>query len=155
MKIRHTYSPEETELLGFELGLLLKDEPKIVIMLDGDLGAGKTTLTKGLARGIGVTDIVNSPTFTIMKKYNTKDYRKVLFHLDLYRLDHVGDDFDLEEYIDGQGMIVVEWPYRVSEFMPKDYLLIQITKINEQEREFKMTCIGIPCKRAVQYIWKD
>lgn len=152
MKVKKTYSAEETISLGYELGLLLKDEPKITIMLDGDLGAGKTTFTKGLAKGIGVTEIVNSPTFTIMKKYNTKDYRKVLYHLDLYRLDHVGDDFDLEEYIDSQGMVVVEWPYNVSAFMPKDYLLVQIKKINDTEREFTMTCVGIPCKRAVQYI---
>ncbi|TNF09768.1 MAG: tRNA (adenosine(37)-N6)-threonylcarbamoyltransferase complex ATPase subunit type 1 TsaE [Bacillota bacterium] len=152
MKIKHTYSPEETEFLGYELGLLLKDEYKVVILLDGDLGSGKTTFTKGIARGIGVTDIVNSPTYTILKKYHTKDYRKVLYHLDLYRLDHVGDDFDLEEYIDGQGMIVVEWPYKVSEFMPKDYLLVNIKKVSDTEREFILTCVGIPCKRAVQYI---
>lgn len=152
MKVKHTYSALETENLGYELGLLLKEEHKIVILLDGDLGAGKTTFTKGLARGIGVEEIVNSPTFTIMKKYVTKDYRRVLYHLDLYRLDHAGDDFDLEEYIDGQGMIVVEWPYQVAEFIPKDYLLVQIKKINDNEREFTMTCIGIPCKRAVQYI---
>ena len=152
MKVKHTYSALETENLGYELGLLLKEEHKIVILLDGDLGAGKTTFTKGLARGSGVEEIVNSPTFTIMKKYLTKDYRRVLYHLDLYRLDHAGDDFDLEEYIDGQGMIVVEWPYQVAEFIPKDYLLVQIKKINDNEREFTMTCIGIPCKRAVQYI---
>jgi len=152
MKIKHTYSPEETENLGYELGLLLKDESRIVILLDGDLGAGKTTFTKGIARGIGVKEIVNSPTFTIMKKYNTKDYFRYLYHIDLYRLDTVGDDFDLEEYIDGQGMVVVEWPYKVTQFMPKDYLLVEIKKVSETEREFTMTCVGMPCKRAVQYI---
>lgn len=152
MIIKTTHSAEGTEALGYELGLLLKDEYHVVILLDGDLGAGKTTFTKGIARGVGVTDIVNSPTYTILKKYNTKDYKKMLYHLDLYRLDKVGDDFDLEEYMDGQGIVVVEWPYKVSEFMPKDYLLVQIKKISEQEREFTMTCVGIPCKRAVQYI---
>jgi tRNA threonylcarbamoyladenosine biosynthesis protein TsaE len=152
MKIKHTYSPEETENLGYELGLLLKDESRIVILLDGELGAGKTTFTKGIARGIGVKEIVNSPTFTIMKKYNTKDYFRYLYHIDLYRLDTVGDDFDLEEYIDGQGMVVVEWPYKVTQFMPKDYLLVEIKKVTETEREFTMTCVGMPCKRAVQYI---
>jgi tRNA threonylcarbamoyladenosine biosynthesis protein TsaE len=152
MKIKHTYSPDETENLGYELGLLLKDESRIVILLDGDLGAGKTTFTKGIARGIGVKEIVNSPTFTIMKKYNTKDYFRYLYHIDLYRLDEVGDDFDLEEYIDGQGMVVVEWPYKVTQFMPKDYLLVEIKKVTETEREFIMTCVGMPCKRAVQYI---
>lgn len=152
MKIKKTYSEVETESLGYELGLLLKDEPKILILLDGELGSGKTTFTKGLARAIGVTAVVNSPTYTIMKKYTSKDRFKTLYHLDLYRLEGVGTDFDLEEYIDGMGMIVVEWPYQVSEFIPKDYLLVQIQKQGDHEREFVLTCVGIPCKRAVQYI---
>lgn len=152
MKIKKTYSEVETESLGYELGLLLKDEPKILILLDGELGSGKTTFTKGLARAIGVTAVVNSPTYTIMKKYTSKDRFKTLYHLDLYRLEGVGTDFDLEEYIDGMGMIVVEWPYQVSEFIPKDYLLVQIQKQGDHEREIVLTCVGIPCKRAVQYI---
>jgi len=152
MKIKKTYSEHETEALGYELGLLLKNEPKIVILLDGELGSGKTTFTKGLARAIGVKDIVNSPTYTIMKKYKTPDRLKVLYHLDLYRLEGVGSDFDLEEYIDGLGMIVVEWPYQAEELLPKDYLLIQIKKLGFLEREFTLKCVGHPCKRAVQFI---
>ena len=152
MKIKKTYSEQETEALGIELGLLLKDEAKVVILIDGELGAGKTTLTKGIAKGIGITQIVNSPTFTIMKKYQSKDRLKTLYHLDLYRLDGVGNDFDLEEYIDGYGIIVVEWPFKVEEFLPKDYLLIKIDKISDTERQFTLKCVGIPCKRAVQYI---
>ncbi len=152
MKIKKTTSPIETESLGFELGLLLKNEPKVVILLDGDLGAGKTTFTKGLARALGIRQVVNSPSFTLMKKYTTQDGFKTLFHLDLYRLEGLGDDFDLEEYIDGYGMIVVEWPFKVPEVLPKDYLLVEIKKLSEEEREFKMTCVGYPCKRAVQSI---
>ncbi|HBG33364.1 MAG: tRNA (adenosine(37)-N6)-threonylcarbamoyltransferase complex ATPase subunit type 1 TsaE [Tenericutes bacterium GWE2_38_8] len=152
MKIKNTYSAEETELLGYELGLLLKDERKVVILLDGELGAGKTTFTKGIAKGIGITQIVNSPTFTIMKKYLSADRMKTMYHLDLYRLDHVGNDFDLEEYIDGLGIIVVEWPFKVEEFLPTDYLLVKIEKISDTERKFIMQCEGIPCKRAVQFI---
>lgn len=152
MKVKNTYSEKETEALGYELGLLLKDEPKVVILLDGDLGSGKTTLTKGLARGLGIEAVVNSPTFTLMKKYKSKDRLKTLYHLDLYRLEGVGSDFDLEEYIDGSGMIVVEWPFQVEDLLPKDYLLIKINKISETKREFTMTCVGYPCKRAVQYI---
>src|SRR3989339_2213846 len=136
MKIKNTYSAEETELLGYELGLLLKDERKVVILLDGELGAGKTTFTKGIAKGIGITQIVNSPTFTIMKKYLSADRMKTMYHLDLYRLDHVGNDFDLEEYIDGMGIIVVEWPFRVEEFLPTDYLLVKIEKITDSQRKF-------------------
>jgi len=152
MKIKNTYSAEETELLGYELGLLLKDERKVVILLDGELGAGKTTFTKGIAKGIGITQIVNSPTFTIMKKYLSADRMKTMYHLDLYRLDHAGNDFDLEEYIDGLGIIVVEWPFKVEEFLPTDYLLVKIEKISDTERKFIMQCEGIPCKRAVQFI---
>ena len=152
MKIKNTYSAEETELLGYELGLLLKDERKVVILLDGELGAGKTTFTKGIAKGIGITQIVNSPTFTIMKKYLSADRMKTMYHLDLYRLDHVGNDFDLEEYIDGLGIIIVEWPFKVEEFLPTDYLLVKIEKISDTERKFIMQCEGIPCKRAVQFI---
>ncbi|MDY0075251.1 MAG: tRNA (adenosine(37)-N6)-threonylcarbamoyltransferase complex ATPase subunit type 1 TsaE [Acholeplasmataceae bacterium] len=152
MKVRKTYSESETEALGYELGLLLKDEPKVVILLDGDLGSGKTTLTKGIARAIGIQDVVNSPTFTLMKKYKSKDRLKTLYHLDLYRLEGIGSDFDLEEYIDGQGMIVVEWPYQAAELLPKDYLLVKIDKTSDTTREITMTCIGFPCKRAVQLI---
>jgi tRNA threonylcarbamoyladenosine biosynthesis protein TsaE len=152
MKIKKTYSEHESEALGYELGLLLKNEPKVVILLDGDLGSGKTTFTKGLARAIGITDVVNSPTYTIMKKYKTPDRLKVLYHLDLYRLEGVGSDFDLEEYIDGLGMIVVEWPFQANELLPKDYLLVTIKKIGINEREFTLKCVGYPCKRAVQFI---
>jgi len=152
LKKKLTTSAQETAHVGFELGLLLKDEPHVVILLDGEMGSGKTTLTQGIARGYGITDIVNSPTFTIMKRYQTKDRMHVFYHLDLYRLHEVGNDFDLEEYIDGTGMVVIEWPYQVSELMPKDYLLIKINKIDDTHRELIMTCEGFPCKRAVKYI---
>ena len=138
--------------LGYEIGLLLKDEPHVVILLDGMMGSGKTTLTQGIARGLGIEQIVNSPTYTIMKKYESKDRRKTLYHLDLYRLSDVGSDFDLEEYIDGQGLVVVEWPFQVEEFLPNDYLIIKIKELSENKREFILDCVGYPCKRAVEYI---
>jgi len=152
MKKKISNSAKETERLGYELGLLLKYEPKVVILLDGDLGSGKTTFTKGLALGLGIETIVNSPTFTIMKKYQSKDCLRTLYHLDLYRLDGEGSDFDLEEYIDGIGMVVVEWPYRVESLLPKDHLLVQIYKTGDDSREIIMSCVGYPCKRAVEMI---
>lgn len=151
MKVKYSNSEEETINIGFELGLLLKDED-VTILLDGDLGAGKTIFTKGLAKGIGIEQIVNSPTFTIMKKYKSKDRFKTLYHLDLYRLTDEGTDFDLEEYITGQGMVVIEWPFNVQSILPKDYLLIEIKKISETKREFVLTCVGYPCKRAIEVI---
>ncbi len=152
MKKKYTASAEETYRVGFELGLLLKNEPHVVVLLDGEMGSGKTTLTQGIAKGYGIDRIVNSPTFTIMKKYQTDDRMRSFYHLDLYRLHEVGNDFDLEEYIDGQGLIVIEWPYQVAELMPKDHLLITINKIDDNHRELVMTCVGFPCERAVTYI---
>jgi tRNA threonylcarbamoyladenosine biosynthesis protein TsaE len=152
MKTKITYSVEETRNLGLEIGLLLKDEPHVVILLDGDLGSGKTTLTQGIAKGAGVEQIVNSPTYTILKKYNSKDRKTSFFHLDLYRLSDSADDFDLEEYIDGNGMVVVEWPFQVDELLPNDYLLIKIKKLSDTKREFILDCVGYPCKRAVEYV---
>ena len=153
MKTKITHNADETKNLGFEIGLLLKEEPHVVILLDGDLGAGKTTLTQGIAKGLGIEQIVNSPTYTILKKYDSKDRRRTLFHLDLYRLSEEGSDFDLEEYIDGSGMIVVEWPFQVDALLPNDYLLIKINKLSENKREFVLDCVGYPCKRAVDYVW--
>ncbi len=152
MKVKHTSSVEETKFLGYELGLLIRDEEHAVILLDGDLGSGKTTFTQGLAEGLGITQIVNSPTFTIMKKYSTPDKNKSLYHLDLYRLQEVGSDFDLEEYIDGLGIVVIEWPFQVEELMPKEHLKVGIKKLGDSEREFTMECIGYPCKRAIESI---
>ncbi len=152
MKKKYTTSADETYRVGFELGLLLKDEKHVVILLDGEMGSGKTTLAQGIAKGYGINEIVNSPTFTIMKKYQSKDKIHTFYHLDLYRLHEVGNDFDLEEYIDGNGMVVIEWPYQVSEFMPKDHLLIKFDKIDDNTRELTLTCVGFPCKRAVTYI---
>lgn len=152
MKTKRTNSPEETKNLGFELGLLLKDEEHVVLLLDGELGSGKTTLAQGIAQGFGITDIVNSPSYTILKKYQTPVDRRGFYHLDLYRLSTIGDDFDLEEYIDGNGLVVIEWPFQVEELLPKDYMLIKINKIGISEREFEITCVGFPCRRAVSYI---
>ena len=152
MKKKITTSAEETQNLGYEIGLLLKEEDHVVILLDGDLGAGKTTPTQGIARGLGIEQIVSSPTYTLLKKYESKDRRRNLYHLDLYRLSDVGSDFDLEEYIDGQGLVVVEWPFKVEDLLPNDYLMIRIKKISEFQREFILECVGYPCKGAVEYI---
>ena len=122
---------DETIELGYKIGLLLKE--KDVVLLDGDLSAGKTTITKGIGKALGITRVINSPTFTIVKSYqgtNTK-----LYHMDLYRLDGLGNDFDLYEYFEGDGVCIVEWPYQVSELLPTDYLKIIIKRLSESKRE--------------------
>jgi tRNA threonylcarbamoyladenosine biosynthesis protein TsaE len=127
----------ETIELGNKIGSLLK--PGDVILLDGDLSAGKTTFTKGIGQGLGVKRVINSPTFTIVKEYIGK-YK--LYHMDLYRLDGLGNDFDLYEYFESDGVCIVEWPYQVSELLPKEFLKIKINRVNETEREFEFEYSG-------------
>lgn len=127
----------ETIELGNKIGSLLNIGD--VVLLIGDLSAGKTTLTKGIGLGLGVTKIINSPTFTIVKEYKG---RCKLYHLDLYRLDGLNSDFDLEEYINGDGVSVIEWPYQVREILPDEYLLINIELIGENKRLIKVEAVG-------------
>lgn len=97
--------------------------PKDLILLDGDLGAGKTTFTKGLAKGLGITRPIKSPTFTIIREY--QDGRIPLYHMDVYRLEEGGaDDLGLEEYFNGDGVNVVEWSKFVADELPDQYLRI-------------------------------
>ena len=128
---------EETIEYGYKIGLLLKGGD--CILLAGDLGAGKTTFTKGIGKALGIKRTINSPTFTIVKEYNgTMD----LYHLDLYRLDGLGNDFDLEEYFSKDGIVVCEWPDNVSEIIPDEYLLIEIFRREEDSRLIKLTPYG-------------
>lgn len=98
-----------------------------VLLLDGDLGAGKTSFTKGLAKGLGITDYVKSPTFTIIREY--RHGRLPLYHMDLYRLEDGGaEDLGLEEYFEGDGVSVVEWPDFLGLSEPETDLLIHFQK---------------------------
>ena len=133
----YTNDALETIELGKKIGNLLN--PGDVVLLTGDLSAGKTTITKGIGQALGVTRVINSPTFTIVKTYNGKC---PLYHLDLYRLDGVNNDFDLEEYIESEGVCVIEWPYQVSEILPDNYLIICLKRINEFEREIEISAQG-------------
>lgn len=114
-------SPEQTMALGRQLapGLQAQD----VILLDGDLGAGKTTFTKGLAAGLGIKRNVKSPTFTIIREY--QGGRLPLYHMDVYRLeDGSGDELGLEEYFNGDGVNVIEWSQFIADELPENYLRI-------------------------------
>ena len=101
-----------------------------VLVLDGDLGAGKTTFTKGLAAGLEIPDIIKSPTFTIIHEY--QDGRLPLYHMDAYRLENGGaEDLGLEEYFDGDGVSVVEWAEFVEDELPTDFLAIHIKRTGD------------------------
>ena len=110
-----------------------------VYAFNGEMGAGKTTFTKGIGIALDIKRVINSPTFTIVKEYHGK---YDLYHLDLYRLDGLGDDFDLEEYFTSNGICVCEWPYNIEEILPSEYLKIDIYREEADKRRFELTPIG-------------
>ncbi|WP_026827249.1 tRNA (adenosine(37)-N6)-threonylcarbamoyltransferase complex ATPase subunit type 1 TsaE [Exiguobacterium artemiae] len=129
-------SLEQTTTLAVELGQ--RAFKGMVVTLDGDLGAGKTTFTQGFAKGLGVTRNVNSPTFTIMKVYTG---RLPLYHMDVYRLEG-GDDIGLEEYLNGDGVAVVEWSELIADVLPPERLAITIERTGDESRRFRLEPIG-------------
>ncbi len=109
--------------------------PNSLILLTGDLGAGKTTLTGGIASALGIEEKISSPTFNILKCYFHA--RIPLFHIDAYRLeDGTNKDIGLEEFIDGEGICVVEWPNFISDLIPSKYLSINIQHVDGDIRKF-------------------
>lgn len=125
-------APEETEALGFALGQQLP--AGTVIAYTGDLGAGKTAFTRGLARGLGITEPVTSPTYTIVNEYLSG--RLPLFHFDMYRLSCSDDLFDIgwEDYLSRGGICAVEWSERMEDAL-ENPLRIHISKTGEESRQ--------------------
>ncbi len=113
--------------------------PGALITLKGDLGAGKTTLTKGIGKGLGVTKIINSPTFTIMKEYQGE---MMLHHFDAYRLEGEDSELGFEEIFEGEGVCVVEWPQYIEHILPEERLDLVIYKCMDQGREILCTPFG-------------
>ncbi len=108
-----------------------------VITLSGDLGAGKTTLTKGVGKGLGIEEEINSPTFNILKCYFHNPMN--LYHIDAYRLEGVNREqknIGLEEVIEGDGLALIEWPQFIEEFIPFESLSIEIRNLEDGNREF-------------------
>ena len=126
-----TNSPAETEAIGAALGRILK--PGTVLAYRGDLGAGKTAFTRGLAKGLGCTDIVTSPTYTIVNEYVSG--RIPLFHFDMYRLASSDDLWDIgwEDYLERGGVCAVEWSENVADAL-EDAVQVTIEKLGEDTR---------------------
>ena len=122
-----TNTAEETRSLAQKLGRNIEDS--FLITLSGELGAGKTTFTQGLAKGLEITRNVTSPTFTLMKNYKG---RLPLYHIDAYRLEDIDQDLGFEEYIDGDGVCVIEWANFIENVLPDEYLNIDLT-INDDD----------------------
>ena len=131
-----THSPAETEAVGEALAKTLR--PGTVLAFRGDLGAGKTAFTRGLGRGLGCTERVTSPTYTIVNEYTSG--RLPLFHFDMYRLRSSEDLFDIgwEDYLERGGVCAVEWSENVADAM-EDAIMVTIEKLGEDTRRITIT----------------
>ena len=131
-----TNSPAETEAVGVALGAIIP--AGTILAYKGDLGAGKTAFTRGLARGLGCTDLVTSPTYTIVNEYLSG--RLPLFHFDMYRLASSDDLWDIgwEDYLERGGVCAVEWSENVADAM-EDAITVCIRKLGEDSRKIIIT----------------
>jgi tRNA threonylcarbamoyladenosine biosynthesis protein TsaE len=145
-------SPEQTRRIGMQLGKALRTGD--VICLQGDLGAGKTTLVQGIAQGWGSLDSVSSPTFIIVNVYRREDEAR-LFHMDAYRLDSTPEAEELDlDFMLAQGPLLIEWPERMNGLVPPERLWIQLKHIGEEEREMKFHASGSHYDELLEVIRK-
>jgi tRNA threonylcarbamoyladenosine biosynthesis protein TsaE len=140
-------SPEQTRRIGMRLGTAL--EPGDLICLQGELGAGKTTLVQGLAEGWGSSDPVSSPTFVLVNEYRRSDGRR-LFHMDAYRLESGAEaaELDMDSML-AEGALVIEWPERVSGVLPSDNLSIGLEPVEEEQRQMRFKAHGVHYDRML------
>ena len=144
-----THSPAETELLGGRLGAMLGGG--IVVCLAGELGAGKTWFTRGLARGWGSEFAATSPTFTLINLYPHAADDRRFYHADAYRLADAGDAMTtgIEDVFDVSDVIVIEWPERVQNILPTERLWVSIERAGEGSRDFHFMACGAAAVEAL------
>ena len=132
MAIKITKNREETERFAFEYAQTLRAGD--IVLLDGDMGAGKTVFSKGVAKGLGIEEEVTSPTYAYMN-----DYDGVLFHYDCYRIESVeqAEQLGLADYFDMGGICLIEWAQNIAPLLPKKVKRVCIRKISENEREIE------------------
>ena len=135
-----SHSVADTRRIGAALARQL--QPGDVLLMLGDMGAGKSEFTRGLARGLGVTGYVTSPTFTILQVH--EDGRLPLYHFDWYRLNDVEELYELsmDEYLHAGGVAVIEWPSRAEEAIPDTYLEISLEPVGDDVRRITLTPVG-------------
>lgn len=140
MAVFVTHSEQETVELGIKMGKLL--EAGDIVLLYGDLGAGKTVLTRGIALGLGAKDVVTSPTYTLMHRY---EGRVPVYHFDLYRLNGPDEVLDVgyEEFFYGDGVSIVEWPERLEYLCPEEHVRVRIEVAGDgQKRRITVDAVG-------------
>jgi tRNA threonylcarbamoyladenosine biosynthesis protein TsaE len=153
-----THTPEQTVEIGRALGKIAL--PGDIYLLVGQLGAGKTCFTGGIARGLDINEYAQSPTFVIMREMQG---RLPLYHMDFYRLDNIPEisDLGLDDYLYGRGVCVIEWAEKGMAVLPDDHLLISINYVSDTERAFAFMPQGARYEKlvedfanAVKYIMK-
>lgn len=139
---------EETEEFGIKLGSLLKKGD--ILCLNGDLGAGKTTMTKSIGLGLGVEEYITSPTFALINQYSG---RLPVYHFDVYRLENAHELYDLgfDDYFYGNGVCVIEWADKIEKMIPKERMVIDIEKgKSDDERILKFSGYGARFQELVK-----
>ena len=131
-----TRNEQETIAAGEKLGKLLTQGD--IIALNGDLAGGKTTFTKGIGKALKIKEVINSPTFTILKIYKGDKY---LYHIDAYRLENNEYDLGIGEYED-EGIMVIEWPEYYKRYLPEEYLEVDFTYLDDESRQIDFTAHG-------------
>lgn len=138
--IYETMSPKETFELGKKIGLGAKAGE--IICLDGDLGVGKTVFTQGFAKGLGIDEAVNSPTFTIIQEYD--EGRLPLYHFDVYRIGDPEEMYEIgyEDYFYGQGVCLIEWAKLIEELIPDEAKIVLIEKNLENGLDYRKITVS-------------
>lgn len=144
-------SVEETSSLAQRLAKELRGGE--VITLSGDLGAGKTSFTQGLALGLGIKKHVNSPTFTLIKEYQGE--RLPLYHMDVYRVEDEFEELGFDDYFFGEGVSVIEWPQQIEGQLPKERLEIQIVKAGDHVRDIHFFPYGTHYEQLLDRLVKE
>ena len=139
-----TYGEKETIALGWKLGSLL--EKGSTVALKGDLAGGKTTFTKGIGEALNIKEVINSPTFTILKIYQGD---LPLYHIDAYRLENCSYDLGISEYED-EGIMVIEWPEYYEDQLPEEYLEVRFTYIDDNTRDIELIAHGEKYEKIVE-----
>jgi tRNA threonylcarbamoyladenosine biosynthesis protein TsaE len=134
-----SHSPDDTLKLGAHLGKLASGGD--VFLLVGSLGAGKTCLTQGIARGLGIKEHTPSPSFVLIRQLYG---RLPLYHIDLYRLDRINEiaDLGLDDYLYGDGVCVIEWAEKGLSLLPREHLLVEISYLGDTGRRLRLKPLG-------------
>ena len=131
-----------TELNGAAKALFNFSGDAKIFVFEGEMGAGKTTFIKTVCEELGITDVVSSPTFSIVNEYETPD--TTVYHFDFYRIKNIREAYDIgyEEYFYSGNICLIEWPERVAELLPENYIRVEITAISPERRVFTFSKIS-------------